>query len=50
MASRGEWMQAGLRGDGLALEIAPLDKPVLPAAHGNVRYADHLDTAGMLHK
>lgn len=50
MASRGDWMQAGLDENGLALEIAPLDKPVLTRANWNVRYADHLDTAGLMHK
>lgn len=50
MASRNDWIRAELARNGLALEIAPLDKPILDRTEWNVRYADHLDTDGLMRK
>lgn len=50
MSERSNWMIAGLDSGRVALEIAPLDKPVLPRDEWNVRYADHLNTSGLLRK
>nr|WP_180166686.1 class I SAM-dependent methyltransferase [Stenotrophomonas sp. SbOxS2]NYT99518.1 class I SAM-dependent methyltransferase [Stenotrophomonas sp. SbOxS2] len=50
MSERNDWMVRGLDRNGLALEIAPLDKPVLRQQEWDVRYADHLPREGLLEK
>lgn len=50
MSERNSWMVAGLDRGAAAMEVAPLDKPVLRRDEWQVRYADHLDHEGLLRK
>jgi SAM-dependent methyltransferase len=47
-AGRRELLLGPLRvAEGRGLEFGPLDRPLIPRGAGEVRYVDHLDTAGL---
>ncbi|MDH4909013.1 methyltransferase domain-containing protein [Xanthomonas axonopodis pv. ricini] len=44
------WLTQGITPEDCGLEIGPLDRPIVPRQGHAIRYADHLDRNGLIHK